>query len=150
MQGRRRPNNDARPGRVSVKVIVVSVRYNMMAPTANGRKEDGQQVQRPHLTIKSVVTLLSKVYGLNTVQIEELDGYIDRNFYVKVTSDHLNLQVDEVCRDGYVFKVYNEIYSRNYQVGKYHILIPLFVLYMGKYLLLSVRCPTNIFYRFTF
>lgn len=61
---------------------------------------------RPILDSEIVKKLLKDYYGLTIVEIVELNGYDDKNFYIKVE------EASEDCgMEGYVFKVINALDS---------------------------------------
>jgi len=46
----------------------------------------GEDIQ-PHLSQQTAKTLVQRLYGLKDVIVEELDGYDDKNYHVKVSLD---------------------------------------------------------------
>jgi hypothetical protein len=40
---------------------------------------------RPHLSQRTVMVLVRRLYGLTDVTVEDLHGYDDRNYHVKVS-----------------------------------------------------------------
>jgi hypothetical protein len=42
---------------------------------------------RPHLSQPTAVALVQRLYGLKDVTVDELHGYDDKNYHVKVSLD---------------------------------------------------------------
>jgi hypothetical protein len=42
---------------------------------------------RPHLFQQTAMTLVHRLYGLKEVTVDELHGYDDKNYHVKVSLD---------------------------------------------------------------
>ncbi|GFG31655.1 hypothetical protein Cfor_10462 [Coptotermes formosanus] len=65
---------------------------------------------RPHLSRQTAKALVHRLYGLKDVTIEELDGYDDKNYHVKICGDK---NTSCLWPHGYVLKVMNSLDSQN-------------------------------------
>lgn len=77
---------------------------------------------RPSTSLEEAKQLLKEFYGLEASEIQELECYCDRTFYVKVESKcdqlkELSSDSDAGYRE-YVLKVLNSLDSLNDHVGK--------------------------------
>ena len=76
-------------------------------------------ILEPGTVIKPVVSatkaedLLKKLYGMNMISVKELNSYDDRNFFFKVSTNHENPHIDDICADGYILKVTNSVDSKD-------------------------------------
>ena len=69
---------------------------------------------------KKAMQLVESLYGFTVLDVRQLDGYDDRNFYVGVSlENHSNPHVERICQHGYVLKVTNSIDSQKPHVGAY-------------------------------
>lgn len=66
---------------------------------------------RPILNLQDVKKLVTKHYGFKVLEIEELNGYDDKNFHVKVEKNSENNNVD-----GYTFKIINGLDSAREEI----------------------------------
>lgn len=64
---------------------------------------------RPHLSRQTAMALVHRLYGLKDITIDELDGYDDKNYHVKVCGD----KKSHLWPHGYVLKVMNSLDSQN-------------------------------------
>lgn len=72
----------------------------------------GQRI-RPNVNEETVIDLLSKIYGLTVIDIEELNAYDDRNYHVHCKEYHVNPYISVISEHGYVIKIINSLDSRN-------------------------------------
>ena len=42
---------------------------------------------RPRLSLQTAMTLVQRLYGLEDISVDEMDGYDDKNYHVKVRMD---------------------------------------------------------------
>ena len=83
------------------------------------------KLTRPQTTEQNVQELVRELYGMTVTWIKELDSYVDRNYWVKVASEHNNPNVKELHQDGYILKVLNSTDSvdSGSHVGKLDLLL---------------------------
>lgn len=68
---------------------------------------------RPQITIEEVGALLQKLYGLDCVDINELNGYDDKNYKIVANKNKCeNKYITRLSDNGYVFKITNTLDSK--------------------------------------
>lgn len=65
------------------------------------------QLMKPINPAGMVSNLMSRLYGMDVINWEELVSYDDRNFLVSVHKEHKNPHLDSVDPNGYLLKVFN-------------------------------------------
>lgn len=87
---------------------------------------------KPDFTIEDARGFLREIFGLDCLQIEELNGYDDKNYRVGVGVEYENPFLRGVCKEGYVLKIMNSWDSRNLEfVEGYNALLQ----FLGEWLL---------------
>ena len=67
---------------------------------------------KPSLTVEDCKKLVDQLYGFKVRDVEELQGYDDRNFKIMADEHYENKNVKSICKDGYVLKVLNSMDSK--------------------------------------
>ncbi|XP_021917211.1 hydroxylysine kinase isoform X1 [Zootermopsis nevadensis] len=93
--------------------------------------EPGQKI-RPRLSRQEAVTMVRRLYGLEDVTIEELNGYDDKNYHVQICAGSKKPQI---WPHGYVLKVTNSLDSEKLPLVEGQIEI---ALYLGTR---GINCP---------
>lgn len=74
------------------------------------------QLIKPINPAGMVSNLMSRLYGMDVINWQELVSYDDRNFLVSVHKEHKNPHLDSVDPNGYLLKVFN---LRDSQIPQY-------------------------------
>lgn len=82
--------------------------------------QPGRQI-RPMISCKVAVELVERLYGLQVLNVRELNSYDDRNFLVKIDPQSIrNSFVEDIWPHGYVLKVLNSMDSRKNHIDAEH------------------------------
>ncbi|MCL4132682.1 UNVERIFIED_CONTAM: hypothetical protein GTU68_049946 [Idotea baltica] len=70
------------------------------------------QVVSPLMDENDVPSLVQRCYGLKTVYVKKLNGYDDKNYYIKVGQESENPHLKKTAKNGYILKVLNSETSK--------------------------------------
>lgn len=76
-----------------------------MAPHDNEKNDDDDS--KAWVDESTAKKLAERLYGLNITGMKELNGYKDKNYYIKASSVSENPYIPNVSDTGYVLKIMN-------------------------------------------
>jgi len=104
---------------IGYEATTITNTKTIMSSDAGTSLQPGQSI-RPVLGCEGAKKLVERLYNLKVLKIKELNSYDDRNFHIIVDYTHSNSYIENINKDGYVFKVLNSMDSQKTHVDAEH------------------------------